>query len=415
MVSGANFLTGVVLARGIGVRGFGVFTLAWTAVLFLNSTQIALIIAPMMSIGPKQSADDSASYYGCVLVHGALFSAAGAALLLFAMKASAWFAPQWEVQSLALPLAAAAGAYLTQDLLRRYFYSTGRGAAVLINDAVSYLGQLALLLVMWRSARLDCASALWIIAVTSVAGILLGIAMLGPVIVSRGELWRVGARHWTSSKWLLASNLTLWAAGNIFFVTVPVYLGAAGAGVLRASQNLLNVTNVWFQSLENVIPAESARRLREGGPGAMLRYLRQSAALWGGATFVFVLCVSAVADPLLRHIYGSAFEGFGYVIRWSASTCIVTVLMVLPGAGLRAIEKTKPIFYANVVSALLGLLLAVPLVKTFALRGAIGGVLLGRVVVLAMLLVSCRTGVAAVKADQQGARDAGELLPYGNP
>ena len=402
IVSGANFLTGVVLARGVGVHDFGVFTLAWTAVLFLNSTQVMLVAAPMMSIGPKQSADDSASYYGCALVHGALFSATGAALLLFAVRASNWFAPQWGVRPLALPLAAAAGAYLAQDLLRRYFYSTERNGAVLMNDAVSYLGQMALLLLAWRSARLDCALALWIIAVTSVAGILLGIVMLGPVRVGRDMLWRVAARHWTSSKWLLGSHFLQWSAGNVFFVTAPIYLGAAAAGVLRASQNLLGVTNVWFQSLENVIPAEAARRLHTGGAGAMLRYLRKSAAVWGGATFVFVIGVSVAADPLMRLVYGNSFGGFGYVIRWSACTCIATVLMVPPAAGLRAMENTKPIFYTNVISAILGYSLAVPLVKAFALRGTVGGALLGRVVALVVLLASCRTGAAVTKTHQEG-------------
>ena len=31
VVSGANFITGLILARGLGLEGFGVFTLAWTA------------------------------------------------------------------------------------------------------------------------------------------------------------------------------------------------------------------------------------------------------------------------------------------------------------------------------------------------------------------------------------------------
>ena len=56
MVSGVYFLTGILLARYLGLEEFGRFTLAWMAVLFANSIQHAMIIAPMMSIGPKQSA-----------------------------------------------------------------------------------------------------------------------------------------------------------------------------------------------------------------------------------------------------------------------------------------------------------------------------------------------------------------------
>jgi O-antigen/teichoic acid export membrane protein len=402
MVSGSNFLTGVAIARSIGLQGFGVFTLLWTAVLFLYSTQIALIVSPMMSIGPKESEDEVAGYYGCVLSHGAVFAVVGSAMLFLLMLCSAWLVPRWGVRPLALPLAAASGCYLMQDLMRRYFYCTWRAGAALINDVVSYLGQLALLLLAWRYAHSDCALVLWITAITSFAAILLGVAMLGPVRISYGKLRRVATRHWISSKWLLGSNLLQWAGGSVFYVSAPAYLGVAAVGAMRAAQSLLNVTNIWFQSLENVIPSEAARRLHHGGVGAMLRYLRQVALRWGGLTLVFAIAVAVFANPLMRFIYGSAFQGYGYVIRWMAFICIVTVITVSPVAGLRAIEKTRPIFYANIVSTLLAFLLSVPIVKVFALRGAVGGILLCRVALLAVLEVSFRVGVAATKAEEDG-------------
>jgi O-antigen/teichoic acid export membrane protein len=401
LVSGSNFLTGVILARSLGLSGFGVFTLAWTAVLFLLSTQLSLITSPMMSIGPKQSAQQAPTYYGCVLAHGAIFALLGSLVLLVGTKAASWLAPQWGIQLLALPLAAAAFAYLLQDLLRRYFYSNGRSAAALATDGVSYLGQVVLLLLLWKAGHLDCAAALWLCAATSLAAVVIALLMLAPVRVDGDSLRRVAARHWNSSQWLLGSNLMQWISGNAFFVTAPVFLGVAAVAVLRAAQNLLNVTNVWFQSLENVIPPEAARRLQQRGTGAMRGYLRQSSLVWGGMTALFALLVSILADPLLVLVYGNAFEGFGYAVRWSVCTCILTTLMVAPTAGLRAFENTKPIFYANVISTVAAAVLAVPLIRGFALRGAIGGLLLTRIAMLAVLVVSFR------RAAEQSAATAG--------
>lgn len=54
-VSGANFITGILLARYLGLEEFGRFTLAWMVVLFVNSLQNAVVVAPMMNIGPQQS------------------------------------------------------------------------------------------------------------------------------------------------------------------------------------------------------------------------------------------------------------------------------------------------------------------------------------------------------------------------
>ncbi len=39
MVSGVNFMTGILIARYLGVTEFGRFTLVWMAVLFVNSLQ----------------------------------------------------------------------------------------------------------------------------------------------------------------------------------------------------------------------------------------------------------------------------------------------------------------------------------------------------------------------------------------
>ena len=39
LVSGMNFMTNVLLARLLGMKEFGIFTLAWMAVLFFNSLQ----------------------------------------------------------------------------------------------------------------------------------------------------------------------------------------------------------------------------------------------------------------------------------------------------------------------------------------------------------------------------------------
>lgn len=59
LVGGVNFLTFALLARALGVREFGVFALAWSAVLLAGNLQMSLIVSPMMSIGPKQDSQQA--------------------------------------------------------------------------------------------------------------------------------------------------------------------------------------------------------------------------------------------------------------------------------------------------------------------------------------------------------------------
>src|SRR5688572_32875759 len=65
VVSGGNLLTGVLVARFLGIEQFGVFSLLWLVLLLLQGTQSATILAPMVTIGPKeQRADAREFYYG---------------------------------------------------------------------------------------------------------------------------------------------------------------------------------------------------------------------------------------------------------------------------------------------------------------------------------------------------------------
>ena len=138
MVSGVNFLTGILLARYLGLEEFGRFTLAWMAVLFVNSIQHAAINSPMMSIGPKQPEAESSAYYRAVVLQQIVLSGLVFLLLLAGVHLSGIVFPEWRVEGLALPLAVAALACQFQDFLRRYFFRRGRGAAAFANDAARY-------------------------------------------------------------------------------------------------------------------------------------------------------------------------------------------------------------------------------------------------------------------------------------
>jgi O-antigen/teichoic acid export membrane protein len=133
IVSGTNFLTGVLVARYLGVEEFGRFTLLWMAVLFVNSIQDALISSPMMSIGPKQSAAETSAYYGAVVAQQAVFSFA--ALLLVFAGATLIFAvfSEWQMGDMAVPLVVTMFVCQFQGFFRRYFFSHGRVAIAFTN------------------------------------------------------------------------------------------------------------------------------------------------------------------------------------------------------------------------------------------------------------------------------------------
>jgi O-antigen/teichoic acid export membrane protein len=375
IVSATNFLTNLMLVRFMGLREFGVFALAWMCVQFVNSLQSALIVAPMMSIGPKQEEKDKPFYFGAVVFQELVFVFFCFVLVLVALKSSSSFFPHANLQRLALPLAVSAFAYQMQDFIRRYFFTIRQSRCALADDALSYLPQLVILFLLYKAGQLNSATTLWVMAGTSLLGAVAGWFWMEPIKLNRKWITDVSLRHWKISRWLGASSLLQWTSGNLFVLAAPVYYGAAAVGALRASQNLMGVTHVWFQGLDNVVPVETARRLRQGGAHSMLAYTRSVLLKWGGLTLLFAIVVAVAPGFWLRLVYGPQMFQYGYVLRLYALLYVIIFVGGPLRAGLQAMEFTAPIFWSYLAMTAFAFVFAVPAAKWLGLFGTMLGLL----------------------------------------
>jgi O-antigen/teichoic acid export membrane protein len=281
-----------------------------------------------------------------------------------------------------------------QDFFRRYFFATRQSRRALADDTLSYLAQLPILFLLHRTGHLNSATALWAMAETSLLGLLLGWFWLEPVEFNRERIKTITNRHWKISRWLGASALLQWTSGNLFVIAAPVYYGAAAAGILRASQNLMGMTHVWFQGLDNVVPVETAHRLREGGVHSMLAYTRSVLVKWGGLTLLFAIVMAAAPGFWLHLIYGPAMVQYGYILRLYA----LLYMMIFVGgplrAGLQALEFTVPIFWSYLAMTTFAFAFAVPMAKWLGLNGTMLGLIATQVlfqgIVAAALIVKSR-------------------------
>src|SRR5262249_20281035 len=197
LVSGSNFLTGILLARAFGLLEFGIFTLAWMFVEFIGSLQTAAIIQPMLNIGPKQSRADSDRYFDAVLAQQvALCAVAGPGAWLIANLAG-WLLSDPDFNGLALPLSAAVVAYQLQCFFRRYFFTRERPIAVLFNDALRFAVQIAATaaLAIWWSES-TAAAGLWIVAGSCALAALHGAIYFGRPRWNAATFVEVLRRHW---------------------------------------------------------------------------------------------------------------------------------------------------------------------------------------------------------------------------
>jgi O-antigen/teichoic acid export membrane protein len=295
-----------------------------------------------------------------------------------------------------------------QDFVRRYFFATRQSRRALADDVLSYLTQLPILFLLHHAGHLNSVTALWTMAGTSILGLAPGWFWMEPLEFSWEWIKSISLRHWRVSRWLTGSALLVWTSSNIFLLSAPVYYGAAAAGVLKASQNLMGVTHVWFQGLDNIVPVETARRLRQGGVPSMLAYTRSILMKWGGLTLLFAIVMAAAPGFWLRLIYSPEMAQYGYILRLYALLYVIVFVGGPLRAGLQALEFTVPIFWSYLAMTAFALAFAGPLAKRLGISGSLLGllgaqILFQSIVGISLLLKARRVGQQAALLAQSPA------------
>lgn len=383
MVSAANFATTIILARFLGLEEFGRFTLAWMAVQILHNFQMVLVVSPMMSIGPKQEPGSELTYYGAVIVQQAVFAVFVFSLLWGGTEGAAALFPEWNIDGLALPLAFCATAYQLQDFLRRYFFTLGRAASAFTVDLLRFPGQVVVLFWLFHTVPMDSVRALWVVAAFALfSAIVNGATVVRQLSWDRDTIFAVARRHWYFSRWLVAATLANQVRSQIFFVATGAMLGASAVGALRAAQTLMGITHVVVMGLENVVPVRAARHFHVGGAQALKQLVIRVGYL--GELFVLTLGIVVFMAPdfWLSLAYGDQYTDYGFLLQW----IVIVELFYFPvlpiTAGLRALENTRYIFLASVLSATTAVVSAYPLLVYAGLTGAVAGMLIINVVTL---------------------------------
>jgi O-antigen/teichoic acid export membrane protein len=162
----------------------------------------------------------------------------------------------------------------------------------------------------------------------------------------------------------------------------------------------MGVTHVWFQGLDNVVPVETARHLRDGGVHSMLSYTRSILVKWGGLTLMFAIVMAAAPGFWLHLIYGPEMVQYGYILRLYALLYVFVFMGGPLRAGLQALEFTVPIFWSYLAMTAFAVLFAVPMAKWLGLSGSLLGLIGSQILFQSIVGVSLLRKSADVTRNQ---------------
>lgn len=350
LISGSNFLTSIVLVRGLGLLEFGKFTIAFVLLLYASALQMSFVASPMMSIAPLMEGTEKRQF-----VNGMLTIQLLASLLLFAVFALVGAISRLFTTYYSLPcifaFAFCVGTFQLQDWLRRYYFLYHKGRHAIASDFISYFVQLVMLFVLWRTDRLTLFRTFLVMCITSLAGFAMGpiTDRLRPTTEHVRQTW---ARCKILSRDLLLANQVHWFGVQGVLLIGTGIVGTAAAGGIRATLSLAGPVNMVLSSLENVIPIRVAEEIKRNGAASAHAYLQRAIFSCFVLLSPLLVIVAIFGRSILRLLYGPAMVAF-YVPMVLQLVCILVQIAGRPWFFFyRGVQDTSALLRGNLLSAL---------------------------------------------------------------
>lgn len=399
LVSGVNFLTGIFIARILGLEVFGQFTMIWLIVLFFSSIQESFLLSPMVSISAKLMPQKASSYFDGVFSLALLFALIVSCIIVILLVIFPQYTYGTFVSSIVVVFAIVS-VTLLQEALRRMLFAKSEIKLVFVNDLISYLGQLFLLVLLFIfKDSIELVDVFLVIGASTLAAVIFSYFSLNNLDFSIKKSLYVWQRNWPMAKWMGLSAISNWFTGNLFIIMAGIYLGNTAVGALKAAQNLLGINHIVFKLIENIAPVKASKLLVKSGINEMTSYLIKLTVAAIVCFSIFALFIISFSQELMTIIYGAEYTEYSWLLV-SYSGIYLCLLLAFPlRIFLRSLENTKYIFYAYLTTGLFTLALSQFFVNQWALQGVIWGMLTVNVLMLIMLMYFAKRTILRHKSN----------------
>lgn len=390
LISGANFVVGILLARGLAPDQYGAYALAFEVFLFLSVAYGALILEPLSVFGSSVYRDSNREYFGALLrIHSVI-----AVVICLGLGACAlvvqWVSPSGNVASALIGVAIASPCLLLFWLARRAFYVklSPRHAAM---GAFVYSGVvLCGLLIAYYRGILSPLVAFLLMAVGALVTAPMMLAWLGFSMRVRSSIARsaeVIRRHWAYGRWALGSAVAIWFSGAIYYPLLGSFHGLADAGSFKALMNFSSPIGQVFAAM-SLLSLPYASRVYYGNKSkGSHRMAIRLAVIYAGGTILYWLIVVLLRQPIARLLYAGKYLEITGLIPWLGLGSILRISATSQAVILRAMHSPSLVFVAYVASSLVGVLVGVPCTWAFGIPGAVFTLVLSSAVALGVVSV----------------------------
>ena len=379
LISGSNFLIGILLARWLAPEAYGAYALAFSIFLFLAGFHNALLLEPMSVFGPASYKDQLPAYLGKLLrLHFALTFALALLLALGATCFLSFFGNR-AVPDALLGAGLATPWILFLWLSRRAAYLQFRPALAVRSAAVYCLLVLLLLFLSERLGWLSPFAAFLLQALASLAAGGLLLASIRPRLRSLGSnssMQMVLKQHWRYGRWVVATGFVYWLSGGAYYVLVGALLRMEDVAALRALQNFVLPMTQFITAITLLLLPWASAQFAEQGGAAFKTNIRKITLLFVSGAALYLVCIVLFGHWLMETLYAGRYTQFAYLIPLAGLPVLLTAASQGPAIAVRAMQAPMDVFWGYAVAGVSTILAGVALTYFYGLSGAVVGILI---------------------------------------
>lgn len=380
IVSGTNLLTTVIIGQTGDPWALGVYSLGFTIVVLTLSAQDAFISLPYTVYGNQNERHRRSEYAGnsllmclvsaAVLAGTMLLAALGLGLSgLYADKVAVVF-----VVALALPCV------MLRELGRKMAFAHLEVRKAVWIDLTVALVQLCSLVGLAWAGWLSPALAFVAVAVSCAFASAYWLFRAKDQVAFDKQFLRGDLKqNWAFGRWLAAAQVGHNMQWYALHWLLAVWIGTSATGGISACMSIVMLSNPLLIGLGNVLSAQIAQSLPQGGLTAVRRAVFQTGLLLATAMIAFCVVIALFGDDLLLLLYGEEFVTYSNAASVLALALLFGALSSAADYGLKALGKTAATFGAVYCSLVISLGAAALLITPYGVVGCAYGLLAGSI------------------------------------
>jgi O-antigen/teichoic acid export membrane protein len=400
LISGSNFLLGILLARWLAPDQYGAYALAFSAFLLFSFLYHSLLLDPMAVFSGSAYSRCLRRYLKSLIwIH--LGITVLTVVVLGAMALIAFLRSEpGGLPGALLGVTVASPCILLFWLGRRAYYMELAPARAVAGAFLYCLLVVNGTYLLFRLGRLSPFTAYLLMAAGALTT---GLCLLfyirhrlpaleaGPTPL---EAWR---RHWCYGRWALAAAIATWISYYMYYPLVTSFFGITQAGQLRALMNFALPLEQTFSALACLFLPYAARMQERHGRSRAGPLTRRITLVYVGGAILYWLVFLPIKAQAFHFLYAGKYTEVAYLIPYVALETILWSASFGPAIVLRAMESSISIFYARCLASVFSLAVGIPLTHAYGIRGVMVGIVLSNAAAFAMTVYLLRRKIAEGK------------------